>query len=107
MARSPLPGRRGFLTRGLLAAALGALASARAPVGRAAEAPLLDPNDPAAKKLQYTENAGAVKGIPSGNTCANCALFQGTYTSATGPCQIFPGKQVKAAGWCSSWAAQM
>lgn len=107
MARSPIPGRRRFLTRGLAAAALGTLASARPATDQAAEAPLLDPKDPTAKQVQYTENASAVKGIPAGNTCANCALFQGTYTSAAGPCQLFPGKQVKAAGWCSSWAAQM
>jgi High potential iron-sulfur protein len=27
--------------------------------------------------------------------------------SAQGPCQLFPGKAVTAAGWCSSWAPQM
>jgi len=27
--------------------------------------------------------------------------------SAQGPCQLFAGKQVKAAGWCSAWAPQM
>jgi hypothetical protein len=26
---------------------------------------------------------------------------------AQGPCQLFPGKQVKAAGWCTGWAPQM
>ena len=27
--------------------------------------------------------------------------------SAQGPCQLFPGKLVKAAGWCTGWAPQM
>ncbi|TLY90372.1 MAG: High potential iron-sulfur protein, partial [Gammaproteobacteria bacterium] len=24
-----------------------------------------------------------------------------------GPCQLFPGRQVKAAGWCTAWAPQL
>ena len=36
-------------------------------------------------------------------TCANCQLFQGKATDATGGCPLFAGKQVAAAGWCSAW----
>jgi len=73
----------------------------------AADAPLLSPGEPAAKAVKYTENASSAKGVPAGNSCANCALYQGTYGSIQGPCQLFAGKQVKAAGWCSSWSPQM
>lgn len=74
-------------------------------IARAA-AELLAPGSAPAKAVQYTEDAASSK-APAGNRCANCALYQGTSTSAQGPCQIFPGKEVKAAGWCSSWAPQM
>ena len=32
------------------------------------------------------------------------ALIQGNDGDAWRPCQIFPGKAVAAAGWCSVWA---
>ena len=28
-------------------------------------------------------------------------------TAAAGPCPIFPGKDVAAAGWCKSWIAKV
>ena len=36
--------------------------------------------------------------------CANCVLYQGKAGTKTGPCAIFVGKSVPAAGWCSAWA---
>ncbi len=72
-----------------------------------ADSPLLSPQAPEAKAVQYTENAATAKAATAGANCGSCALYQGKYGSAQGPCQIFPGKSVKAAGWCSSWAAQM
>ena len=53
------------------------------------------------------ENARDAKGASPGSNCANCGLYQGANGSARGPCSLFPGKEVKAAGWCSSWAPQM
>jgi hypothetical protein len=74
---------------------------------RAADAPLLNPDDKDAKAVKYVEEATkAQRAIPD-STCANCAVYQGKAGAPTGPCQIFPGKLVKAAGWCSSWAPQM
>ncbi|HYM26818.1 MAG TPA: high-potential iron-sulfur protein [Steroidobacteraceae bacterium] len=75
---------------------------------RAAEPalPLLSVAAPEAKAVHYTENAATAKEA-AGNTCASCGLYQGANGSAQGPCQIFPGKAVKAAGWCSSWAGQI
>lgn len=107
MASNDFISRRRLLRSGLLCTVLLPLVAALPGVGRAAEAALLSPDDPAARKVKYTEDASKAKGVPAGNTCANCALYQGSYSSKQGPCQIFPGKQVAAAGWCSSWAAQM
>jgi hypothetical protein len=73
----------------------------------AADAPLLSPDAKEAKAVKYVEDASKAQGAVPGSTCANCALYQGHSGAPTGPCQIFPGKQVKAAGWCSSWAPQM
>jgi hypothetical protein len=99
--------RRSLLKGWLVIAALVPAAMLRSTESRAADAPLLSPDDPAAKALKYTEDAAKAKGVPADNKCGNCALYQGPYSSTQGPCQIFPGKQVKAAGWCSSWAPQM
>jgi hypothetical protein len=73
----------------------------------AADAPLLSPDAPEAKAVKYVEDASKAQGALKGSTCANCAVYQGHSGAVAGPCQIFPGKQVKAAGWCSSWAPQM
>jgi hypothetical protein len=35
--------------------------------------------------------------------CANCQLYQGKAKDPTGPCPLFAGKQVAAAGWCTAW----
>jgi hypothetical protein len=72
-----------------------------------ADGPLVNPAEPAAKAVRYVEDVRRAKGASPGNTCANCALYLGATGSAQGGCQIFAGKQVKAAGWCSSWAPQM
>jgi hypothetical protein len=101
------PSRRRLLTRLLLAAAalpLGLVAPRRA---RAADLPLLDPSSAAARKLKYVADASQAKGAAGGNTCASCGLYQGAYGSKQGPCQLFPGKDVRARGWCSSWEPQM
>lgn len=68
---------------------------------------LLSPADPAARAVKYVEDAKRAPEAGKGNNCANCALYQGVTGSTQGSCQLFPGKDVKAAGWCSSWAAQM
>jgi hypothetical protein len=73
----------------------------------AAEPALLSPEAAEAKAVKYVEDASKAKGAIPGSTCANCGLYQGKTGAPTGPCQIFSGKQVKAAGWCSSWAPQM
>src|SRR5690348_7927155 len=78
------------------------LAGAPLRAALAAEAPMLSPDAKEAKALRYVEDASKAQGAVKGSTCANCALYQGHAGAATGPCQIFPGKSVAAAGWCSS-----
>ena len=98
--------RRGLLLRLLAGLTLLPLAAAaRRALG--APAPLLPLDAPEAKAVKYVEDARRAQGAAPGSTCANCALYQGPNGSTQGPCQLFPGKEVKAAGWCSSWAPQM
>jgi hypothetical protein len=99
--------RRRLLEGLLLAVPLAALAASRSARAAAAAAPLLEVTSPQARALKYVENAGAAQGATAGSSCANCALYQGASGSTQGPCQLFPGKDVKAAGWCTSWAPQM
>jgi hypothetical protein len=84
------------------------LAAARARAADAAPAAaLLDAGSAEAQAVKYVEDAARASGATPGSRCANCGLYQGADGSIQGPCQIFPGKAVKAAGWCSSWAPQM
>jgi len=77
-------------------------------LGRAAfaDAPLVTTDDPTAKALKYVEDASKASDAKPGSRCANCSFYQGAPNSKQGPCTVFAGKQVKAAGWCSSWAAK-
>jgi hypothetical protein len=64
----------------------------------ASDEPRLDPSDAQAKALAYMHQSEQ-----SGSNCANCQLYSGGADADWGPCAIFPGKQVAAAGWCSAW----
>lgn len=100
------PTRRRFVQKWVLGAALTPLALNRFEAGKAADQPLLSPDDPAATKVRYTEDASKEKNAKD-HTCATCGLYEGAYGSTQGPCQIFPDKLVKAAGWCTAWAPQL
>jgi hypothetical protein len=107
MSHPPSLTRRRLLQRVALAlsvtpAVIGPLRSARA-----SPAPLLSADAPEAKAVKYVEDARKAQLAKPGSNCANCGLYQGPNGSTQGPCQLFPGKDVKAAGWCSSWAPQM
>jgi len=86
--------------------ALAASAIASTQVRAAEELPLISVNDPAAKAVKYVEDAKKVKEAED-NNCANCSLYSGKDGAVQGPCQIFKGKAVKAAGWCNAWAPQI
>ena len=87
------------------------LAACKLNAALAADAPaptsLLNPDSKEAKAVKYVEDASKAQGAQPGSTCASCAVYLGHSGAPTGPCQIFPGKLVKAAGWCSSWAPQI
>ena len=95
--------RRRLLQSLALGIAIAPLAS---PALLAADAPLVTPDDPTAKALNYVADASKASAAKPGSKCANCAIYQGAAGSAQGPCPVFGGKSVKAAGWCSSWTAK-
>ena len=83
-------------------------AAAPAPTDSAAM-PKLSANDPQAKSLTYVEDATTINSarqprFQAGQECSNCALYQKKDDPDWGGCSIFPGKLVKAAGWCSVYA---
>jgi hypothetical protein len=68
----------------------------------------LSEDDPSAKSLGYVDDATSVDAAKypryeAGQACSNCALYMGG-DAAEGACSIFPGKAVKATGWCSVYA---
>ena len=100
------PMRRRVVARLILGGLVAPLGLLRARHAQAADLPLVDPASPTAQKLHYVPDASKAKGA-AGNSCANCGLYQGTNGSKQGACQLFPGKDVPAGGWCSSWVPQM
>lgn len=72
----------------------------------AADLPLVTADDATAKALKYVDDASKSSAAKPGSRCANCSLYQGASGSSQGGCLLFPGKAVKATGWCSSWTAK-
>ena len=103
----PNPIRRRLAASVLMGAIVAPLALLRSRPAGAADLPLLDPASPAARKVNYVPDASQAKAAAKGNSCANCGLYQGANGTKQGACQLFPGKDVLAAGWCSSWEPQM
>ncbi len=60
----------------------------------------------AAKALAYVDDAADAdpKRYPSGSkeACDNCLHYKSVDTQG-GSCALFPGFEVKAAGWCAGW----
>ncbi|MEM7276916.1 MAG: high-potential iron-sulfur protein [Pseudomonadota bacterium] len=93
---------------GSVAIPLSALLGAGSARAQNLELPKLAIDDPMAKSLAYIEDASSVDAATQpaykeGSTCANCQLYTGGSDSEWGPCGIFPGKLVKAEGWCRTW----
>jgi hypothetical protein len=107
MRRPPALTRRRLLER--LAVCIPLLPGGRSAIRRAlaSAAPLLSADSPEAKAVKYVEDAREAPGAAPDSSCASCGLYQGASGSAEGPCQLFPGKDVKASGWCSSWTPQL
>ena len=75
-------------------------------IALAADLPLVTSDDPTAKALKYVSDVSKSGDAKPGTKCANCTFYQGAAGSAQGGCPLFPGKAVKATGWCSSWNAK-
>ena len=101
--------RRKFIQFSAAAAAGSIVAVGR--TSYASELPHLSEDDPMAQAMKYTHDATSVDASSRTNpaadqSCGNCALVQGQDGVEWRPCQIFPGKVINAAGWCSVWAAK-
>lgn len=99
--------RRQFIQLSAVAAA--GLVASPGRKAMAQDMPQIEESDPVAQSLKYTHDASSVDPASRANpaaeqNCANCALIQGSDGDAWRPCQIFPGKLVNNAGWCSVWA---
>ena len=97
--------RRPFVIQSITGA--GVLACAALP--QAAFAQTLTDADPQAVALGYKADGTKtdIKKYPkyaASQNCANCALYQGKPTDATGGCPLFGAKKVAGKGWCSAWA---
>jgi len=99
------PGRRALLQQAALGLTLSPLVPAAARATAAADLPLISEQDPAAKAVQYVEDARRAAGAASGAECSNCSIYSAAAGAANGTCTLFPGKLVKAAGWCSQWSS--
>ncbi len=100
------PARRHFLSTVAVSAVLIPLSSLGfARMAIAADLPHLSPTDPTAVALSYVEDAATTKNTAyqAGSACDSCALYQGDRKAAWGPCAVFPGKDVAAKGWCTSF----
>lgn len=73
--------------------------------GSASGLPQLAEDDAQAVALGYKHDATTVSNAryEAGQKCQNCVLYTGG-DAPWGPCSIFPGKQVNANGWCSTYA---
>jgi len=74
-----------------------------------AQADMVGEKDAQAVALGYVADAtkadkAKYKQYAAGQTCANCALYQGKPTDAAGGCPLFGTKKVAGKGWCSAWA---
>lgn len=90
------------------AAAAGAMVIPGKEAG-AQDMPKVEEGEAMAQAMKYVHDASTVDPASRANpaaeqNCANCALVQGADGEEWRPCQIFPGKLVAAAGWCTVWA---
>jgi hypothetical protein len=79
----------------------------------ATDLPYVDPASNKAKALRYVENASEAPAevkVDKGETkaadqnCTNCQFYSDDNGNGGGKCALFPGKLVKAEGWCVSWS---
>ena len=102
--------RRKFLFR-TSSTGVAVLAAQALPISMvsAADVPAVDPAGPQAMALGYVTDAANTDTekfarFRPDQTCANCQLYQGVDGASLGPCLLFSGRSVTAAGWCNAWA---
>lgn len=102
--KTDIESRRRFMKIAAGTAAAAAMAGVLPELARAAGLPHLQTTDAMAKALDYTEDASTSKNAKhkAGDDCANCQFYSGKAGAKWGPCQLFPGKDVHAKGWCVS-----
>lgn len=99
--------KRRILLRSISTAAVASVAGI--PLSLFGAAQKVDPKDPQAVSLGYTDDSGTVdeKKFPKHDKtqlCSNCQFYQTAQESGNrAPCTIFGGKTVAAKGWCSAW----
>lgn len=76
---------------------------------RAADLPHLEESDPTAMALGYKADATKVDKAKyatykAGEDCSNCNFWGGKAGDQWGSCQLFPGKDTHANGWCSGYS---
>ena len=91
MSKSFSRSRRGVL-RGSLAGAAAVLVAGVLPASklRAADAPEVSEDDPAAKGLKYVADATKSGRPDASQFCHNCLYFKGAADAAKAPCDMFP-----------------
>jgi High potential iron-sulfur protein len=71
---------------------------------RADEAARVSEEDATAKSLGYVHDATKAQRASPNDFCHNCRYFKGDEKTEWARCDLFPGKEVKATGWCKVWA---
>jgi len=72
----------------------------------AAQMPKLDPADPLAAGLKYTEDGASAARATPADDCAGCMQYEDK-GDGWGLCKIFPGKLVAGKGWCSAYVKKV
>lgn len=106
MKRDFDPSRRSLLRRSTVALLTAGGAAALLPHAQvlADEGNRVSEDDPVAKSLNYVHDATQAQGRASPNDfCHNCRYFKGDENTEWARCDLFPGKEVKATGWCKVW----
>jgi hypothetical protein len=103
MTEPPNPKRRSLVKRLAIGVSLAPLAALNARAADVADLPALAEGDPAAAAVQYVEDASRATSARAGANCASCSAYTGANGDRLGICALFPGKSVRAAGWCSAW----
>lgn len=94
--------RRRFLIQAAVVASVPFVAAIGSGTVHAQALKRLPLDNPQAKALAYTEDAGKAQhpSFKPGSNCGNCQFF----TAATEACTLFAGFSVPAKGWCAAWA---